>query len=88
MHHTFQGILDIIMTSLSADGNPKISVLEHKFVDDACFIKVMGRYLDHIYQYPRSILLAKVFILWNHILTQAMIVLWFHPKLYHDYRTL
>ena len=39
----FQGILDIVVTSVLAQGEPQIRVWEHKFVDDACFIKVMGK---------------------------------------------
>ena len=42
--HSLQGILDIMLTSLSKDGQPRMHVFEHKFVDDACFIKVKGKW--------------------------------------------
>ncbi|XP_060587472.1 T-cell immunomodulatory protein-like [Ruditapes philippinarum] len=35
------GILDIIVTSIDGKGAPTTEVREHKFVDDACFMKVM-----------------------------------------------
>jgi len=39
----FQGILDLIVTTIGEDNQPHIHLLQHVFTDDAFFLKVKGR---------------------------------------------